>query len=619
MANVESQVSDTIRYFPGENGQMVRQEICNGYVWSQDREFVSIFFPIGDLKSKDVEYKLSPTSLCLGIKGSAPVINDELMGKVKPDDSLWQIEVIEGKRNAVAKLRKAEDGPWRFLFKRDLQMEEKMGLSGDIIPNNHELGYSWTQDREFVSIYLTIGQLKSKDVLYKLSPTSLCLGIKGSAPVINDLLLFKIVPDDSFWEIEVIDGKRTVAVKLRKAEDGEWNFLLKKDGQKDGEMGIDSNIAPKHEHKQVPEVRVDPRLDVRIQRIQRVKRAREHNAVLSGKTEARPASREELVSLLNSAEAVNQRKALAESANVLYERRAPSKGFKVRKEEITSSPDGNTINLLILQPEVAENAPCILYLHGGGMMQHSCFDGSYSGWCRFLAAKGLVVVAVDFRNSIVPSSVPDVASYPAGLNDCVSAAKWAHANAAALRASRILLAGDGGGGNLALAAAMKLRRDGLGGLLAGVYAMCPMVGGEYPNPRFPSSFRSDGVTTTTEDLRRSALAYGLEHLAARDPLAWPIFAGAEDLAGLPPTVISVNECDPLREEGAAFHAALRAAGGAARLRVVPGTCHAAEFLLTITTDYAAATAADMAAFAAAPDMAAFVADSEQSSTATTPV
>ena len=69
--------------------------------------------------------------------------------------------------------------------------------------------------------------------------------------------------------------------------------------------------------------------------------------------------------------------------------------------------------------------------------------------------------------------------------------------------------------------------------------------------------------------------------------------------------------------GAAINQLATLAG--ARLRVVPGTCHAAEFLLTITTDYAAATAADMAAFAAAPDMAAFVADSEQSSTATTPV
>jgi hypothetical protein len=52
---------------------------------------------------------------------------------------------------------------------------------------------------------------------------------------------------------------------------------------------------------------------------------------------------------------------------------------------------------------------------------------------------------------------------------------------------------------------------------------------------------------------------------------------------------------------------LRAAGAAARLRVAPGTCHAAEFLLSLTTDFAAATAADLAAFATAPDTAVFAA------------
>ena len=56
-----------------------------------------------------------------------------------------------------------------------------------------------------------------------------------------------------------------------------------------------------------------------------------------------------------------------------------------------------------------------------------------------------------------------------------------------------------------------------------------MVGGEYPNSRFPSLLRSDGVTSTTEELRRSALAFGTEPLAVRDPLAWPLFAGPKEI------------------------------------------------------------------------------------------
>ncbi len=76
-----------------------------------------------------------------------------------------------------------------------------------------------------------------------------------------------------------------------------------------------------------------------------------------------------------------------------------------------------------------------------------------------------------------------------------------------------------------------------------------------------------------------------------------------------PAVISVNECDPLREEGAgaAFRAALCVARGAARLRVGGIICQAAKFLLSMTADFAAAAAADMAAFPTAPDIAAFAA------------
>ena len=54
------------------------------------------------------------------------------------------------------------------------------------------------------------------------------------------------------------------------------------------------------------------------------------------------------------------------------------------------------------------------------MRTMSCFDGNYRAWGRIIAAKGLAVAMVDFRNSIEPSSVPEVAPSPAGLNDCVS-------------------------------------------------------------------------------------------------------------------------------------------------------------------------------------------------------
>ena len=65
------------------------------------------------------------------------------------------------------------------------------------------------------------------------------------------------------------------------------------------------------------------------------------------------------------------------------------------------------------------------------MAQLSCFDGMYRGWAKLIAANGVAVVMVDFRNCVVASSAPEVAPFPAGLNDCVSGLHWVvdHADA----------------------------------------------------------------------------------------------------------------------------------------------------------------------------------------------
>lgn len=74
-------------------------------------------------------------------------------------------------------------------------------------------------------------------------------------------------------------------------------------------------------------------------------------------------------------------------------------------------------------------------------------------------------------------------------------------------------------------------------------------------------------------LLQTLAAYGL------DPVCWPWHAQPSDLTGFPPTVISVNQLDPLRDEGLQFLAKLWAAGVDARGRIVPGTTHAGDILL----------------------------------------
>ncbi len=106
-----------INYVPGEDGMIVRNEVCENYTWAQNRDLLTVYIPIGEMKSKDVVYKLTPTTLCIGVKGSAPVIDCALFSAVKPDESLWEIEVVDGQRNVAAKLQKAKSQNWPSLLK----------------------------------------------------------------------------------------------------------------------------------------------------------------------------------------------------------------------------------------------------------------------------------------------------------------------------------------------------------------------------------------------------------------------------------------------------------------------------------------------------------------------
>ena len=211
------------------------------------------------------------------------------------------------------------------------------------------------------------------------------------------------------------------------------------------------------------------------------------------------------------------------------------------------------------------------------MQSMSCYYGNYRAWGKIIAAQGVAVAMVDFRNALTPSSVPEVAPFPAGLNDCVSGVKWVAANAETLGIDpeRIVIAGESGGGNLTLATGMQLMKDGQIDLITGLYALCPYIAGIWPLPENPSSVENNGILLDLHN-NQGAMAYGIEQLETRNPPAWPGFATAEDVRGLPPTVISVNECDPLRDEGINFYRLLRTAGVKANCRQVMGTIHGTE-------------------------------------------
>ena len=158
------------------------------------------------------------------------------------------------------------------------------------------------------------------------------------------------------------------------------------------------------------------------------------------------------------------------------------------------------------------------------------------------------------------------------------------------------MAGESGGGNLTLATGLKLSSDGDLGLIRGLYALCPYIAGHWPQDRFPSSIENNGMLI---DLHNNRGAVGVRHRRAstpRNPLAWPGSPPRTTCRDLPPTVISVNECDPLRDEGIEFYRLLLRAGVPARCRQLMGTIHGTEIFSIACPDISRETAGSIAQF-----------------------
>ncbi len=333
------------------------------------------------------------------------------------------------------------------------------------------------------------------------------------------------------------------------------------------------------------DLRIDPRIREFLQA---------HNPVAMGDV----ASREELLTHANLPE-VQSLMALVDGfmGALGNESVAPHDGLKTETLTFESQPDGNSVKIQYIRPDTDEVLPCVYYIHGGGMMLFSCFYENYAAWGRMLAAQGVAVAMVDFRNSLYPSSAEEVAPFPAGLNDCVSGLRWLHANAASLNVDpqRVIVSGESGGGNLAIATALTLKQENSLELIKGVYALCPFIAGEYPLEKNPSSSEFNGVVLELFN-NSFRMAYGIDAFESANPLAWPGFATEDDVRGLPPVVISVNECDPLRDEGINFYRLLMNSGVSARCRQVMGTVHAVEIMPVICPEISRDTARDLAGF-----------------------
>jgi len=250
----------------------------------------------------------------------------------------------------------------------------------------------------------------------------------------------------------------------------------------------------------------------------------------------------------------------------------------VSTQHITG-PDGNRIDLFVSRPEALTDraqTPCVLYLHGGAMVTLRADGANYRRFRHLVASRGrLTCIGVEFRNA---AGALGCHPFPAALNDCMAALAWAHSHLEQLGASHVVLAGESGGANLAFASALRAKREGVLGIIAGVFGMCPYIYGDYaaPPPDLPSMVENDGYGISLEMGAARARLYDPSGEHTRDPLAWPYWATQHDLTGLPPHCVSVAELDPHRDEGVAYFRKLNEAGVDASARTVLGVNHGWE-------------------------------------------
>ena len=290
--------------------------------------------------------------------------------------------------------------------------------------------------------------------------------------------------------------------------------------------------------------------------------------------------------------------AATEELDAALEATLPAFDGVASSTEAIEGVDGNAITLYLDRPQTDDGPrPCIVHLHGGGMVLGTAYDSPVVRWRKSLAETGLLVVGVEFRNG---AGRLGNHPFPAGLNDCASAVRWVHAQRARLGASTLVVEGESGGGNLSLAVALKANREGWIDAIDGVYAMCPYISGAYVDPPsgLPSLRENDGYGGMHCSMMAGlARVYDEEGPARTDPLAWPLQARPEDLAGLPPHIVSVNELDPLRDEGLAYYRMLAAAGVPAVGRTVHGTSHGADVMFDVVPEVCAETLRSVVGFA----------------------
>jgi acetyl esterase len=237
----------------------------------------------------------------------------------------------------------------------------------------------------------------------------------------------------------------------------------------------------------------------------------------------------------------------------------PAKSERARTIQIDGK-GGHKISLRIIAPERAKGV--YMHIHGGG-----CVFGSPETADpmleRMLQTTGMACASVEYR--LAPEN-----PYPAGWDDCESAAVWLVKNAKSeFGTDALTIGGESAGATLSAATLLRLRdRHGYTGFRAANLSY-----GNFDSSMTPSQRLSPdrGLLIGKLNIRKFCEAYLPKGVDPRDPDVSALYA---NLAKMPPAIFTVGSIDPLLDDSLFLYARWIAAGNEAELAVYPGAPHA---------------------------------------------
>jgi acetyl esterase/lipase len=243
----------------------------------------------------------------------------------------------------------------------------------------------------------------------------------------------------------------------------------------------------------------------------------------------------------------------AEARKVLDDvQAAPIDKLDVDERWVSVPADVGDVRVRIVRPPGSTGTlPAVLYMHGGGWVLGNAM--THDRLVRELAVgTGAALAFVEYDRS------PE-ARFPVAIEQGYAAAQWIVREGAAngLDAQRLAVAGDSVGGNMA--AALTLMAQERGDVRFVHQSMYYPVTDAAMNTDSYRQF-AEGYFLAAKGMAWFWDAYLPDVDRRSDPLASPLRASDEQLRGLPPALLIVDEADVLRDEGEAYAARLRAAG-----------------------------------------------------------